>query len=338
MTTTRAAVASTLALTGLGSVCNVGCGGSTADGGASSSSTHSGSGGGMSSSGTTESAAGSTASTSTASLSSASTTTASSATKAGSSASSSGSTSDAGDGGGGGLGETTSAITIYQCVDSPAYCGASGELAINALFEYQEPCVTTTSGACSLTTCAMVVTNGGLDAGTLTVSGGSIPAGTVVGNGGPGLYNTNLTGVLLSSGQTVSMSATGAAIPAFGPEAVKVPPLVTVASPSFANAGTTTISRASDLTVEWTGGAAGQQMTMLISLFASGGDTPYDLQCSWNASLGHGTAPAALLQMTPAGIGGTIQLGQQSTTTFTAGAHTLTESAMLYRAWGVSIP
>jgi hypothetical protein len=192
------------------------------------------------------------------------------------------------------------------------------------MFNYWLPCGVTTSGACSLSQCSMVVSSGD-DAGNLTIGGGGIPPGTVVMNEGDGLYNYSALGPVLSAGQEVSVSgAGGTGVPAFGPQKVTTPSMITLTAPSLASdGGATSIATSSDLTVSWTGGQAGAAVTFTLN----DGLALQSVTCTWDATLGQGTIPQAFLgKLSGAGY---ATYAQQNATTFTAGAYTITASAAL---------
>jgi hypothetical protein len=170
----------------------------------------------------------------------------------------------------------------------------------------------------------MVVTSGD-DAGNLTIGGGGIPPGTVVTNFGDGVYSYGAAGTVMSAGQTVTVAGAGGMVPPFGPEAVTAPPMIALTAPLGADGGAPSIPTSADLTVSWTGGQSGSTVTISM-----GGEDPLDtLTCTWDAALGQGTVPHALLgQLTVQGAG-YMSYGQQTTTTFAAGAYTIAASAEL---------
>ena len=94
------------------------------------------------------------------------------------------------------------------------------------------------------------------------------------------------------------------------------------------------MSTSSDLTVSWSGGQTGATMTLEGG--ASNGVAPFYFVCTFDASLGQGTVPMATLKPFSGFPNGYITYGQGATTTFTAGAYTIVESATLYSTASVS--
>jgi hypothetical protein len=81
---------------------------------------------------------------------------------------------------------------------------------------------------------------GNLDtAGTLTLSGASIPAGTTVQTnlGTFNAYSDTASGTYFDPGQTVMVSASGGTVPAFGPQALTSPGLLSTTVPAWGASG-----------------------------------------------------------------------------------------------------
>jgi hypothetical protein len=135
-------------------------------------------------------------------------------------------------------------------------------------------------------------------------------------------YNFNASGTLITSGQTLSMSASGAMVPAFAAESVVAPGVITLTAPSGAGSGSFTISTQSDLTVTWTGGQSGATVQVV-----GGGSTlsaSVDFICSWDATAGQGVVPQAILSGMAGVTSGVFGYGQYSApTTFTAGSYSI---------------
>jgi hypothetical protein len=311
--------------------------GSSGGGNGAGSSASSGSGSGGSSGGSSSSSSGGSSNSSGGSNSSSGGSgSSSSGGSSGSSSGGSGSGSSSGSSTGsssGGTGPLTGSVAFQQCVGS-SYCGASGAFYFSADFNYLvSPCTTTTSGACSLVTCPMMSFASSDSAGTLTISGGSIPAGTTLtASLVDGSYGDSVVGTWFSAGDSLSVSATGAMVPAFGPDSITAPPLIALTAPQLADgdAGISTIPTSTDLTLAWSGGQSGATMT----LFAGAEVSFSFIDCSWDASLDTGTVPQSLLaqlaSLSQNAGQGFVQYGQQSNVTFVAGPYTITQSAMLY--------
>ena len=249
-----------------------------------------------------------------------------SAAAAGSGGVSSGTGRTGSSGGGAALAGT---IAFSECA---AGCGPSGSFAISAVFHDPPPCTAQTVGACTLYTCQRVATEGD-DAGTLDVAGGSIPAGETIADVGNGIYSYSSVGTMFTAGDALSVSGTGGMVPAFGPESVVAPRLVTLTSPVLSGSGTTAIPTSTDLELAWTGGQRGATMTL-----RSGNEqSQSSLGCTWDASLGHGTVPRALLIPLAGEARAFLSYGQESSRTFRAGAYAIAETAMLYANAEVSL-
>jgi len=250
-----------------------------------------------------------------------------------STSSSSGSGPDAGHD----AGVPTGTIDFGQCTPSPLSdtmgCGASGSFSFDAEFKFDLPsdygCTVVTSGSCMVSTCTpMMAFPSGDDAGILSISGGAIPAGAAIMNFGDGAYSYSAGGTIFTPGQLLTASTTGATVPAFS-HSVTAPALVTLTAPTLAaDGGATTIPISIDLAVSWTGGEAGGTMTLQGG--GDGGGTYSSVSCAWDATVGHGTVPHALLGKLAGQTDSFLQYGQETKTTFMAGAYSITESATLY--------
>jgi hypothetical protein len=187
-----------------------------------------------------------------------------------------------------------------------------------------QACTITTSGSCAVYSCPGGQPQPtGVSAGTLTISGGSIPAGTTISPDTTNSYTYQSSGTLYSAGQTLTVSATGGTVPAFGPESVVAPGLPTLVAPP-ASTGGYTISTAADLGVQWLGGVAGA--TIIFEGTASNSATYFT--CEWPASDGKGDVPQAVLKPLAGQTGGFLIYGQYTATTFTAGQYTVSEAAL----------
>jgi hypothetical protein len=190
--------------------------------------------------------------------------------------------------------------------------------------------------ACSLVGCTPDGLGLADSAGNLTIAGGGIPPGTTVmeaGSGGFGGYAFTASGNWMAPGQSVTVQGAGGQVPAFGPWAVIVAKPVTLTAPAYVDGGATTIDTSSDYTVSWTGGQSGT--TVNISMVVAFETT---LSCTWDAALGHGTIPKALLSGVALQTGGmgSISYGVQTTNTFTAGPYAVAVTAALGSSWPVA--
>jgi hypothetical protein len=185
---------------------------------------------------------------------------------------------------------------------------------------------TVTSGACAYYTGCSTTNPSGDSAGTLTISGGSLGMQAVLPGTGNIYQYTGASGVTeFTAGQTLTVTASGATVPAFGPESVTAPAMIGLTAPA-ATGGAYTISTASDLAVTWTGGQAGAQV-LFEGVVGSG--TSY-FSCTWDAAPGSATVPHAVLTGLAGQSGAFLAYGQVTTTTFTAGAYTISLAALPY--------
>jgi hypothetical protein len=291
-----------------------GDGGSSSGGTGSSSGTSSGASSGASSSGIVSSSSGG---------------------GSGSGGSSSGVVSSSGSGSGSGSGGSSSgvigsssgpngSINFEECLGgSSTLCGAQ-QFAFYASFttaSSQTPgCTVTTSNGCALYDCQSTSTSQSVSAGTLTISGGSIGTPIPVTPDSTENYQYQTAAMLFSPGQTLTVSATGATVPKFGPISVLAPATTSMLLPKAPYA----VSLKADLQVQWSGAAAGSEFVLEgISAVQT-----YFL-CQWDAATGKSTVPASII----AGIGpgsGYLIYGQYSSTTITTGGFAIYDSALSY--------
>jgi hypothetical protein len=162
-----------------------------------------------------------------------------------------------------------------------------------------------------------------VSAGTLTIAGGSLGTGVAVTpESGDEEYSYSSTTNTLVPGQTFTVSASGGTVPAFGPQSVTAPALVTLTSPA-AVSGNYTIATAMELGVAWTGWQAGAQMI----LEGASNSGSYFL-CTWDASLGEGTVPQAVLAGLAGQSSGYLAYGQYTSTAFTSGSYSISLLAL----------
>jgi hypothetical protein len=143
------------------------------------------------------------------------------------------------------------------------------------------------------------------------------------------------TGSVFAPGQTLTVAASGATVPAFGPQSVTAPGTFTVSAPTWASGSAPTVSASSDLALAWTGGQSGALVTFELTGDNQSVRGYMVLSCAWDATLGQGAVPHALLaqmvgfsQDPPSGnwYGG---FAQQTTTKFNAGAYVVALSAVV---------
>jgi hypothetical protein len=133
-----------------------------------------------------------------------------------------------------------------------------------------------------------------------------------------------------TAGQTLTVSASGATVPAFGPLSIVAPDLTQITSPAMSSdGGTTVIPTTADLPITWNGGQAGA--TMQLEAIESNGFA----YCAWVGSAGQGTIPAATLKPL-SGTSGYLFYGQSNTTTFFAGQYNVSLTALPYTGGAVS--
>lgn len=167
----------------------------------------------------------------------------------------------------------------------------------------------------------------GVSAGTITISGPWLTTPvTMTPMSGSNAYQYTSSSPGYTAGQTLSVTASGAAVPAFGPETVVAPDQTQLTSPAIAtDGGTTTVPTTADLQITWSGGQPGA--TMLLE--AGGSSNSAYTYCTWNASDGQGTIPAAVLAPF-AGQSGYLVYGQYDATSFSAGPYAISLTALPY--------
>jgi hypothetical protein len=196
-------------------------------------------------------------------------------------------------------------------------------------------CTVTASGACAYYSCPSSMEKNGVSAGTIQVSGPWTTPVTVTPRSGTNFYPYSSSSPSFTAGQTLMVTASGATVPAFGPESVVAPPLTLLTSPTISPAGgTTIIPTSADLHITWSGGEAGATMLLYVEN-NSNVQTYAEMYCTWNASDGQGTIPAATMKP----FSGTNQLlvyGQYNATSFFAGPYAILLAALPYTGGVVS--
>ena len=150
--------------------------------------------------------------------------------------------------------------------------------------------------------CVAVTCPGGAGKNPAGPAAGAITAkstgGTIVTKpDATGAYDVaGLAGALWTNPKgALTFAAAGGAIPAFG-ETFCGPPSATITKPAAAPGAGLTIDRASDLAVQWTGGAVGNLEIRLRDEGAS-----LEVRCFFTGSAGQGTVPKAALAKIGAG-------------------------------------
>ena len=202
-------------------------------------------------------------------------------------------------------GAPNGSILIEEC--PPGVC-SSGSAYVHASFFTDahtgppglgfDGCTVTAAGACAYYACPSLMEEMGVRAGTLEVSG-VWPTPTMV---EPSCYSNfypdeGFSPGAFAEGQTLTVSASGATVPAFGPQSIVAPGLALLTTPAISpDAGATSISTSADLPIAWTGGQAGDTMLLEIAGLDSSASTYSYMSCSWDAAAGQGTIPAAVLK------------------------------------------
>lgn len=192
-------------------------------------------------------------------------------------------------------------------------------------------CTGTTTGACTYYSCSNSMQQNGVSAGTLTVSGPWLTTPVMISpTSGTNDYQYMSSSPGYTAGQTLTVTASGAQVPAFGPESVVAPQLTQLTSPAMApDGGTLTIPTTSDLPITWSGGQPGA--TLLIEAVGTAQDYTY---CSFNGSDGQGVIPAAALKPF-SGSSGYLIYGQYNTTSFFSGPYAISLTALPFTGGAV---
>jgi hypothetical protein len=160
-----------------------------------------------------------------------------------------------------------------------------------------------------------------VSAGSISITGGTTSLELTPSSGET--YQINGSGAFFNGGETLTVQATGGAVPPFAAQ-VTAPSQVTVFEPIPApDEGSLTISRDVPLSFGWSGSTAGQ----VVVVAASSGPTSYvNLQCAFSPTGGGGAIPVGVMQMLQAGPGA-IAAFSQSQQILAADAWTVSWSA-----------
>jgi hypothetical protein len=247
-----------------------------------------------------------------------------------SSSSSGGVSSSSSSGGSSSGGPDTGTIYFEQCSGSTLCASPTFDFyaGFGALSSGTQGCTVTTSGACSSYSCAGTAQNPiGDSAGTLTISGGSIAASVTVTPDPSNNYDYEAAGTLYTAGQTLTVTASGATVPACGPISVVAPGLPVLTAPAAAS-GAYTLSASADLNVAWSAGASAANSQIIFEAGSNDGASYF--MCVWSASLGNATVPQAMLTPLTGQTTGFLIYGQYAATNFTAGAYSIAAAALPY--------
>jgi hypothetical protein len=167
-------------------------------------------------------------------------------------------------------------------------------------------------------------------AGIVTITGGKqIVTLTPDATGTYGLVN-DMTKALGDGGETITISAAGATVPAFS--AMGVAPVGGDISspPPPAQGQPLLIDRTQDLVFTWTKGGAGD-ITVAFGPFAP---SNVGVGCTFASGAGTGTIPKAVLAALPAGQGGFFELGAGSSQYLNAGDWSVSVGVTTLVTWG----
>jgi hypothetical protein len=206
------------------------------------------------------------------------------------------------DGGTGGAAVTKNAVVISQDNDpSVGFISLIGA-SFNPHYASASACSGTASGPCTLSSCkpgSGKLTND--NAGTVTVTGGKLPGPESVKLGSDGNYtNYTATKQIFATGDTFTVSGSGAAFPSFSGESAPAPGVLKLTGPA-STAGTAGPIYGFDptkaLTWTWTGGSAGDSAVFNTANL----DTGVEIACTFDAAAGTGTIPADVVGKLPHG-------------------------------------
>jgi hypothetical protein len=176
---------------------------------------------------------------------------------------------------------------------------------INASFLPAQPqaftCTSQVVGPCVLSQCTQsTALPMYVSGGTITVGGLSKPV-TMTPSTITNMYQPDNSANPFAGGETVTISGAGATAPAFM-LSLTAPGLASITTPAKpAGTNPLVINRSQDFAVAWTGGGPGDMDFVFGS--TNGSSPGPSLNCSFAASTGSGTIPAAALAMLPAGNG-----------------------------------
>ncbi|MCU0701705.1 MAG: hypothetical protein MUC96_34795 [Myxococcaceae bacterium] len=194
------------------------------------------------------------------------------------------------------------------------------------------PCVESTVSNCTTTVCDFAM-GGGADAGTtstldsagmLSVAGTRVDGGVTLAPGAMGTYSRTFMSQLWGGGETLTVAATGAAVPAFS-QTVAAPTDLNVTAPDCPLSSCPAINKTMPLVVSWTGGGT-STVVVNVSVNDTAANRLGTFFCTFPASAGTGMIPASVLGVVPAGTG-VITIQPTNTTRFMAGSYQVTLTA-----------
>jgi hypothetical protein len=218
-------------------------------------------------------------------------------------------------------------IALSELCTTPGACSAIA-IATFVTQPKDPPCTQTElGGGCTLTECKPNSFETKLplqSAGTLTFEGSLADSALKLdfASSETGYTPVQLPQRPWNGGETLSVSATGAAVPAFADRSVIAPGRVEVTSPVCRDGKCGAISRSTPLTVTWTGDARTELVATLMT-GGSGATPAVSLSCRFASS--PGTISAETLARLPSGAASnTFGLTPVTSTTFAAGAWDVT--------------
>jgi hypothetical protein len=203
-------------------------------------------------------------------------------------------------------------------------------------------CNVTNMGSCQISICqaadggGLMITTTPESAGNLTISGGQFAMDQVLMPDASGRYMGKSSQTLaFKGGDMLHFVGAGAAVPAFD-QMLAAPTRISVSTPSLMGGMPLQVNRQSDFPVMWTAtdNSAG---TVVVSLVKGGGNAAgVEVSCTFMASDGMGSVPAAVMSMFSAGTG-SISIVSVASTMVTAGAYQVKLSATAFGAAGMAI-
>jgi hypothetical protein len=175
----------------------------------------------------------------------------------------------------------------------------------------------------------------GVGAGIIRISGGNLPAGIALMPDSSNEYIYTASGVQFDAGQTLGVTTSGGAVPAFA--ASVVAPGVTSLYAPATNGTTYTIPTTTDLTVAWIPADTPVGVQMVFGGEANTANGPYFV-CGWDASLGKALVPQAILAGLAGQMNGILYYGLTTTTNVNPGGYAVAVSAIQYGAATASFP
>jgi hypothetical protein len=229
--------------------------------------------------------------------------------------------------GGGSIAPAKSGFVYASQKCTGGYCAGAVSATFSTVLQPRgDNCTTTVEGACKVIDC--VKGTGGAvtvdSAGNISIAG-TQAAGVISLTFAGGIYApVSIGSRLWNGGDTLTLSAAGATVPAFSGQSVTGPYEVTVTSPTCGPAGCGAFSRSSDLNVEWTGSSP----SLNVLLYSETAAQIVSILCSFSSSPGTvGAAAMGRLIASDAGVSNNITIDTESTTQFNAGDYVVTFTA-----------